>query len=723
MGHSAWARCYGSMTDGRGQEYVVVPNFTSSRLRRRRYPLGDDPTLSRFAVRRSPSPSVPILRLVVPILAVAVLGLSGGPAAGVAGFGDVGGTDYWAEPVQWMVDTDITTGTGVGCFSPHDPVTRGQAAAFMWRMEGEPSPAGDHPFADVVAGWQQDAVAWMVEQRITTGTSLWRYSPDDFLTRGQLAALLHRLAGEPVATGHPFTDVVSGWQQQPVAWMVAHGITTGTTASTFSPDQVVSRGQLATFFYRYKGEPAVTVDPSSPLCTGAPLDPPQPVPAADPSNPSGPHPVSGPVDCTVVAAEPWADVWFDIHYADDAPSCARPEFVATGSNRFVDRDHPAASDGNPGTEALPWRTVVHAAETAGTGDVVYVKAGVYDDGRIEPRTDGVVFTAYPGDEHEAIIEGWGIRGIGTSDFIIHGFLFRDIANNAMQVIGPDVDNVVFANNRTLRSQFSGASVRGVLSSQDPGDFDGVRDILIIGNDIRLASLDNSEVISIGNGVVNAHIVANLLTEGDPADVGGDEGIALKEGVRASKIYGNVMVDLVDRGIHIDGGSYEWDALVTDIEIFDNVMADNDAQGIWVTTEGRGDVDGVHVHDNIAFGNRTDGFLVYDHPHGNAAGGTVKNVLFEHNIAFANGEHSGFGGFRVNHPTATGIVFRDNIAWANEGEDLRGDPGTVFDNNLCASSVCDLRVDPQFVAAPFDFSLEPGSPAIGAATDGGNLGVR
>ncbi|MDW3217239.1 MAG: S-layer homology domain-containing protein [Acidimicrobiales bacterium] len=653
------------------------------------------------------------------LLSIALLAVGVGPASGVAGFGDVESGTYWARPVQWMVDNDITTGTGAGCFSPHDAVTRGQAAAFMWRMEGEPAPVGDHPFADVVAPWQQDAVAWMVEQGITTGTAPWRYSPDDGLTRGQLAALLHRLAGEPSANGHPFHDVTSGWQQAPVAWMVAEDITTGTSATTFSPDAIVTRGQLAAFFYRYKGSPAVTVDTASPACTGGPVNPPDPTPAnSDP-------PVSGsdPADCRVKAGEQWSDVWFDIHYNPGSPSCARPEFVATGTTYIVDRDHPDASDANPGTAAAPWRTIVHAAETAATGDVVLVKAGVYDDGRIEPRTSGVVLSAYPGDEHDAIIEGWGIRAIGTSDLIVHGFLLRDIANNGLQVIGPDVDNVVFANNQTLRTEHSGISVRGVLPSADPGDFDGVRDILIIGNEIRFATLTTSEVLSVGSGVVNAHIVANELADGDPSGTGGDEGIALKEGVRDSKIYGNYVHNMADRGIHIDGGSADWDALITDIEIFGNLLASNANQGLWVTTEGQGDVDGIHIHDNIAVGNDGDGFLVYDHPHGNEAGGTVKNVVFEHNIAYANGLHSGYGGFRVNHPTATGIVFRDNIGWANEGQDLRGDPGTVFDNNLCDSSVCEYRADPMFVAAPLDFSLAPGSPAIGAATDGSDLGLN
>ena len=187
------------------------------------------------------------------------------PASGVAGFGDVPDGAFFTEAVQWMVDNDITTGTGKTCFSPDDPVTRGQAAAFMWRMEGSP-PALPHEFLDVTAPWQQGPVAWMAEQKITTGTSATTYSPDDELTRGQLAALLHRLAGEPAAAGHPFGDVFASWQQTPVAWMVAEGITTGTGPSTFAPDATVTRGQLATFFYRYKGEPPVRLDPASPAC-------------------------------------------------------------------------------------------------------------------------------------------------------------------------------------------------------------------------------------------------------------------------------------------------------------------------------------------------------------------------------------------------------------------------------------------------------------------------
>jgi len=189
------------------------------------------------------------------------------PVSGVAGFGDVPEGRFYTEAVQWMVDNDITTGTSPTCFSPDDAVTRGQAAAFMWRMEGEPD-APPHPFTDINAAWQQEPVSWMYANGITTGTSSSTYSPNDVLTRGQLAALLHRLAGNPTASPHPFTDVVASWQQGPVSWMATTDpvITTGTSPTTFSPNEIVTRGQLATFFWRYKGKPTVSLDSASPYC-------------------------------------------------------------------------------------------------------------------------------------------------------------------------------------------------------------------------------------------------------------------------------------------------------------------------------------------------------------------------------------------------------------------------------------------------------------------------
>lgn len=635
-----------------------------------------------------------------------LVGLLASPAAAVAGFGDVDGDDYWTDAVQWMVDHEITTGTGPGCFSPDDPVTRGQAAAFLWRMAGRPAVSTSHPFTDVTASWQTDAVSWMAVAGVTTGTSARTYSPSAVLTRGQFAALLHRLAGSPAAAPAPFADVDVLWQTMAVGWLSAAGITTGVDAARFAPDDIVTRGQLATFLYRFGGEPAVTVSGWAPPCA---------------------YPETGlrtsAADCAVRADASWSPVWFDLYYRDGPSVCARPVFVGPGRTIVVDAAHPLAADGNSGTETAPLATVVHAATVARAGDVVLVKGATYDDGPIKARADGVVFSAFPGHEGRVVVVRHGFDAHRVSNVILHGFTFRDMVDNAIIVSGPAARNIVIAANEVDGARYAALKVRGVFANDDPGDFDGVRDLLVIGNRFHDAVLESSEVISVGNGAVNVDIVANELSGGPSVDEKGHEGIAFKEGVRDSRIYGNDIYGLTNRGIHIDGGEYAWDALVADIEIFDNVTRGNGNQGLWVTTEGRGDVDGVYIHDNVAIDNATDGFLVYAHPDGEAAGGTVRNIVLEHNIAVGNGDEPWFGGFKVDSASATGVVLRDNISWANNGADMSGEATTVFDQNLCAADVCAVRRDPMIARLLPEVVLAPGSPAAGAASDGTDLGVR
>ena len=187
------------------------------------------------------------------------------PAGAVAGYGDVPADSYFAAPVQWSVDNDVTDSAGT-CFAPGEPVSRGETSLWLWNMEDRPRPAAGHSFNDITDVVQNDAVSWMAGTGITTGTSATTFSPDDTLTRAQAAAFLHRLAGEPEASSHSFTDVVADWQQDAVSWMASTGITTGTSATTFSPDDTLTRAQLVTFLYRYQNRPAVTVDPSTPEC-------------------------------------------------------------------------------------------------------------------------------------------------------------------------------------------------------------------------------------------------------------------------------------------------------------------------------------------------------------------------------------------------------------------------------------------------------------------------
>ena len=410
-------------------------------------------------------------------------------------------------------------------------------------------------------------------------------------------------------------------------------------------------------------------------------------------------------------------------FASSGPACDEADYAVT---RYVDVNHPNVSDSNAGTEGQPWRTLVHAGATAGPGVRVLVKAGLYDHGDIEIEQSGTCFAAYPGQERQAIVRGAGIVSHGNSDLVVDGFKFEDSPYHAIRIVGPGAENIVITNNHTYDTRGSAVSIRGVTGSADPGNYDNIRNVLVAGNLVELANHGGGgEIISVGSGAVNVDVAYNEVRIGDPDPGDGDEGISFKEGVRDSRIFGNVIHNLSDKAISIDGGSSIHDPLVTNIEIFDNVVYDLPSNGMWVTTEGQGDVDGVHIHDNVVYAVEGNGILVYEHPGGAADGGTVRNVVIEHNTVWTSGRHSGYGGIRVDHPSAPGVVIRNNIAWGNNGYDIRGDNGTTIDShNLCREgSLCQVTSNPLFVNPPTDFGLQSGSPAIGAASDGSNLGVR
>ena len=125
------------------------------------------------------------------------------PAGAVAGYGDVADGRYYTEPVQWSVDNDVT-GIDGNCFLPDAPVSRGEAAVYIWNMEGQPS-APAHSFVDVTDESQDAAVSWMSHNEITTGTSPTTFGPNTALTRAHLVTFLWRLDDKPAAPAHPFS--------------------------------------------------------------------------------------------------------------------------------------------------------------------------------------------------------------------------------------------------------------------------------------------------------------------------------------------------------------------------------------------------------------------------------------------------------------------------------------------------------------------------------------
>ncbi len=198
-------------------------------------------------------------------LTAALLVASPSPAGAAAGYGDVPAGTWYSDAVQWSVDNGITDNAGP-CFGPDVPVSRGETAVWIYNMEDQPDAGDPHPFNDVTDASLKYAISWMANTGITTGTSPTTFAPDETSKRGQAAAFLHRLAGEPSAPPHGFSDVVASWQQDSVSWMAHTGITTGTTPTTFAPEDTLTRGQLITFLYRYQGEPDVTLNPATPHC-------------------------------------------------------------------------------------------------------------------------------------------------------------------------------------------------------------------------------------------------------------------------------------------------------------------------------------------------------------------------------------------------------------------------------------------------------------------------
>lgn len=168
-------------------------------------------------------------------------------------FTDVPEDAYYSDAVQWAVENGITTGFTETSFGPNRSCTRAQMVTFLWRAAGSPAPAStNHVFQDVPEGaYYADAVLWAAEQGITGGTSAETFSPNATVTRAQTVTFLYRAAGSPASSGSGFADVAAdAYYADAVAWAAAQGITSGTTAETFSPSQACTRAQIVTFLYR-----------------------------------------------------------------------------------------------------------------------------------------------------------------------------------------------------------------------------------------------------------------------------------------------------------------------------------------------------------------------------------------------------------------------------------------------------------------------------------------
>lgn len=167
-------------------------------------------------------------------------------------FTDVVETSPYYDAILWAVEKGITQGYEDGTFQPATTCSHMHILTFLWRAEGGPV-TGDEAFQSE-KGTSLYITRWAVaEDLLQSGTDI-----HSGCTRADAVTYLWKAAGSPEAKETvSFTDVASDAEYaQAVAWAVENGVTLGTSDTTFSPDTICTRGQIATFLYRAENIPA-----------------------------------------------------------------------------------------------------------------------------------------------------------------------------------------------------------------------------------------------------------------------------------------------------------------------------------------------------------------------------------------------------------------------------------------------------------------------------------
>ena len=195
--------------------------------------------------------------------------------ANAAGFTDVKKGDYFYDAVQWAVAQGITNGTSATTFSPNQTCTKAQILTFLWRAAGCPDYSGytSSPFTDVkLTDYCFEPAIWAISEAITDDATV-HFKPNTPCTRASTIEYMWKAAGWQNQAPVSFSDVKSGTNlAQAVSWAIRNGVTNGTSNTTFSPNDTVTRGQIVTFLYRQYVAP---IDNSA-LTDPKPVQPAQP---------------------------------------------------------------------------------------------------------------------------------------------------------------------------------------------------------------------------------------------------------------------------------------------------------------------------------------------------------------------------------------------------------------------------------------------------------------
>lgn len=156
--------------------------------------------------------------------------------------------------IGWAYENGITYGKTHDKFCPDESCTRAEAASFLWRAAGCPEPKSSTcRFVDVdPSSPHYKAIIWAAEKGITLGIDGTHFKPNVACTRGQIATFIYRFEGSPkVWEKCPFADVDKGSPYiKAITWAADKGITRGVDATHFEPNAACTRAQIVTFLYR-----------------------------------------------------------------------------------------------------------------------------------------------------------------------------------------------------------------------------------------------------------------------------------------------------------------------------------------------------------------------------------------------------------------------------------------------------------------------------------------
>ena len=171
------------------------------------------------------------------------------------GYTDVDADAWYADAVSYVTDNGLMSGTSSTAFAPEDAMTRSMLATVLYRAAESPAVTGSDAFTDTADGaWYTDAVLWASQQDLVTGYGDGTFGTNDPVSREQIAVILWRYAGSPAAAeAQDFADetAISAYASDAVDWARANGIVNGRENNTFDPQGNATRAEVATILRGY----------------------------------------------------------------------------------------------------------------------------------------------------------------------------------------------------------------------------------------------------------------------------------------------------------------------------------------------------------------------------------------------------------------------------------------------------------------------------------------